>query len=94
MAGALAPAAAPVIVNAAPAAGVVQIEDHAVYLRHDQVTNEDNPNGMTVRYYPGAMAVLWRRVLGARLRLVRGQHRIEFSRHPGRIQLPFGLRQP
>lgn len=74
-------------------AGVVQIEGDAVYLRYDQVTIEDNPGGMTVRYYLGAIAVMWRRVLGARLTLMPGQHRLEFSRHPGRVKLPFGLRQ-
>lgn len=48
---------------------------------------------MTVRYYLGTIAVMWRRVMGARLTLMPGQHRLEFSRHPGRVQLPVGLHQ-
>jgi hypothetical protein len=69
-------------------AGAVAIEDGAVYLRYDRIALEDNPHGASVRYYWGAVDVMWKSVSYVRLIFMPGQHRLELANNPGRVRVP------
>jgi hypothetical protein len=68
--------------------GALSVEDGAVYVRYDRITLEDNPHGASVRYYWGALDVMWKTIGGIRLTFSPGQHRLELANRPGRVRVP------